>query len=236
MAIGGRRRSGGRGGAGAPRRRPEPIPTRGSSRPRWVAAGAVAGVALASLGWFLVGGPGGGTEADPAVRAQVADAITASFETALEPLGPAAGADLLTAPAALGDALGMATDDAGVVRAAATAEGLLALLGPARDAIAAIDVAAEVRDRGLDEAFVVDCIQARQRTLDALDLYLSAARLAVEAAVLEEPSLSVVLATARDLADQAARTLREGHDLLIEVQVAAGTYEGPLVPAAAGLG
>lgn len=202
-----------------------------------MATGAAIAVLLGLLGSLIVealdGGAGGG---GPAVRAELADSLTASIEAALEPLGLRAAPDLLAAPAAFGDALAAATDDAAVVRAAAAGEGLLGLLGPAEAAMEAIDVPAAVRGKGLDEAFVVDLIQARRRILDALGLYRAAAELAAEAALIEEPSLSAILATARELAAQAEATYLEGHELLVEAQVAAGTYGGPLVPGSGGLG
>lgn len=201
-----------------------------------MALGGVIAVLVGSLGVGIVSAIGGGGTPDPASRAPVADTLTTAIESALEPLGLAAAPDLLTAPAAFADALAAATDDAGVVRAAAAGEALLGLLGPAGEAIDAIDVPEAVRGRGLDAAFVLDLIGARQRMLDALGLYAASARLAVEAALIEEPSLSVILASARDLAARAEAAFLEGHDLLVEAQVAAGTYGGPLVPNGAGLG
>lgn len=238
MAIGSRRRGSKGRGTGAPRRAPErsTLPAR-SLRLRWMATGGAA-VALLGLLVAVVSGELAGTadEADPAVRAEVAETLTSSIESALEPLGLRAAPDLLAAPAAFVDALDAATDDRGVVRAAAAAEGLLGLLTPVEGGIEAVDVPAAVRGRGLGEAFVLDLIQARQRILDALGLYRAAARLAAEAALIEEPSLSVILTTARELAAQAEATFLEGHDLLVEAQVAAGTYDGPLVPGSGGLG
>lgn len=240
MAIGGRRRGGRRAASsGAPRTR---VTDRTSGdravRRRAFALGALAAAAVAVvLALAVVGAAdaadGGGSDAD---RAEVADEVTAAVETALEPLGLRAAPDLLAAPAAFADALDAASDDTGVVRAAAAGEALLGLLASAREGIAAIDVPGSVRGRGLDAGFVVDLIQARQRMLDALDLYAAAARLAGEAAVIEEPSLTPILATSRDLVAQAAATFLEGHDLLVEAQVAAGTYGGPLVPGAGVLG
>jgi hypothetical protein len=203
---------------------------------RWALVGA-AGAVLLVAAVAILAGLGDADDADAGgARAEVAETITGSVETALGPLGLRPAPDLLAAPAAFADALEAATDDAAVVRAAAAGEALLGILGPARDAIAAVDVPAAVRGRGLDEAFVVDLIDARQRMLDALDLYRSAARLAVEAALIEEPSLSAILGTARDLTVQAEVLFLEGHDLLIQAQVAAGIYDGPLVPGAGGLG
>lgn len=201
-----------------------------------MAAGAAIAAALGTLGAVTAGGLGGVDRADPAVRAAVADGLTASIGSALEPLGLRAAPDLLAAPAAFVEVLTAADDDPGVLRAAAAGEGLLGLLAPAEAALRAIDVPAAVRGKGLDEGFVLDLIQARQRMMDALALYRSAAELAAEAALVEEPSLSVILATARDLAAQAEAGFLEGHDLLVEAQVAAGTYGGPLVPGSGALG
>ena len=206
-------------------------------RRKWVAAGVCLGFAVGGAIALVAGPVGGGSgSVDVTVRAVVVEDITASVEEALGPLGLAPGPDLLAGPAAFADALAAATDDVGVVRAAAVGEGLLALLGPSRDAIAAIDIPDAVRGKGLDEAFVVDLIQARQRILDALDLYAAAARLASEAALLEAPSLAPILATASDLAAQAESTFLDGHDLLVEAQVAAGTYDGPLLPGSGAIG
>lgn len=238
MAIG--RRSRGRStrsGPGAPRSPRREV----STQPRrariiWMLAGALAlGVPVGAA--TLARATLDSREIDrvAAARAQVVSGLTEQVDAALEPLGRGPAPRLLYAPADLADALEVAQNDAAVVKAAAIGEALIPLIERARGALAAIDVPSAVRDRGLDQGLVVTLIDARSRMLDALDLYRSAAQLAAESALLEGSSLEAVLDTARDLTAKAAVLFEEGHELLVDAQISAGTYSGPLVPAG-GLG
>lgn len=238
MAIGSRsRRRGSKSGSGAPRspRREVVAPARGV-RLKWMVAGALAlALPLSAVSIVRASMEADDSDRVAAARADVATTITRRVDAALEPLGQLPAPQLLSVPAGLADALEAARDDASVVRAATIGESSIPLLEDARAALSAVDVPTTVRDRGLSEGFVVTLIDARARMLDGLDLYISAAQLAAEAALLEGSSLEAVLATARSLADQATALFAEGHDLLVEAQIAAGTYSGPMVPAG-GLG
>lgn len=238
MAIGGRSRGRKtRSGPGAPR-----APRRETAGPAlrtrviWVLAGALAvAVPMGAVSLVRSDREAGDSDRAAAARAQVATEITREVDSALEPLGQIPAPRLLRVPAALLDALGAAQGDAAVVRAATIGEASITLIEDARSALAAIDVTATVRDRGLDQRFVVSLIDARARMLDGLELFGAAARLVAQASLMEGPSLESVLATARDIGEQAQDLFTEGHELLIEAQIAAGTYSGPLVPAG-GLG
>lgn len=233
MAIGKRsrgRRS--RGGNGAPRQtRSELAGPASRTRILWISSGAliVAGaIAVFALGRGVIRS----NEERRVERERVAvtRSITDAVTAALDPLGAAPAPRFLSAPADLADALEASQDPLSVGRAAAIGEALVPLLGTARDAITEIDVVSEVRDRGLDEPSVARLIDARARIIDALDLYLAAARLAAQTPLIDGPTLASVLETARGLVDRAAALFSEGHDRLVEAQIAAGLYSGPLIP------
>lgn len=237
MAIKGKSRPKGRRAPARPPR-PTPVVVRPpllARRGLWVGLG-IAVVALVAVA-ILISIRDASREAEAADRraaeARVTTEIDDKVTTALEPLEWRNPPDLLGKPADLAAAIAAATDDASAASAALLADDLLPLLTDARAAIDAIDVTEAVRDRGFGQLFVLRLIQARERILDALDLYRSAAQLTSDASALGNDDRTAILASAAQIAERAKAAFDAGYQSLVEAQVMAGTYGGPPAPAPA---
>ena len=109
--------------------------------------------------------------------------------------------------------------------ATATADGIVETAASSAETVAAIDVAAIVRDRGLDPAFTLHLFDSRDEIASGLRLYEQAAQLAALAATGAEDTRADLLARARDVAGLAAEVFARGYDAYVEAQSRAGTFQ-----------
>lgn len=235
MAIKGKSKP--KGGSRVVTRGPKPtyVPVRRpllARRSFWYALGAaVLVLAVAGIGYGLAKERAQAREAERARRLRnVALEIQGRFDPIITPLGTPVPPTAFKAFPDLEGALAGAADGSGDPKGLADAATAAAeTAGKAADDLEKIDVAAIVGGKDLDEAFVLNAINARLRMIQGLRLFRQAALLASDAAAERAGRSAELAARAKDVFDLASQVFDDGYHDYVEVQAAADILQ-PLPP------
>lgn len=126
---------------------------------------------------------------------------------------------------------GLESGDVTPEAASATAAADVESAKAAAETIDGIDALAIVRDRGLDEAFILYVLGSKDDLVSALHLYEQAAAIIELAATAADADRPDVIARARGVLRIADEVFGRGYDKYVQAQSLAGTFQ-PTVPGA----